>query len=82
MLEINFVKVRKRASTENTKTFDHYYIPDTYKQYRIHEHMLRASTTIHANSATSSSQRRRSVRCYARTTRRAPLRKRCGALAS
>lgn len=37
---------------------------------------------IHTSFATSSGQRRRSVRCYARTTRRAPLRKRCGALAS
>lgn len=39
-------------------------------------------TRIHGNSATSSGQRRGSIRCYARTTRRAPLRKRCGALAS
>lgn len=43
---------------------------------------MRIYAKTHANPDTSSGQRRRSVRCYARTTRRAPLRKRCGALAS
>lgn len=46
----------------------------------MNTHVLRVTPRIHANSANG--QRRRSVRCYARTTRRAPLRKRCGALAS